>query len=129
MHALLLAVALTTLALGDGHLTMSIPPGVHLKKNAVNFETEEYDLYEGSDTAPLLTVIDGGGAYDLSAFKKTCLNSRPAWIHDHGASGTIIMGEPGSFAVAAYWTNLKGSRLSKARAIASSIRINFGAQC
>jgi hypothetical protein len=59
MHALLLAVSLTTLTLDDGHLTMNIPPGVRLKKNAVNFETDEYALYEGSNTAPLLTIIDG----------------------------------------------------------------------
>jgi hypothetical protein len=129
MHAFLLAASLVTLTLDDGQVTMSVPTSISVKKNSVNFETTEYDLYDGNDATPLLTVIDGGGSYDLTAFNKTCLNGSPAWIQDGGASGTAVIGEPGSWAVAAYWTNLHGSRLNDAHEIVSSIRINFGGKC
>jgi hypothetical protein len=126
MHAFFLAASFATLTLDDGQVTLSVPTSMHVKKQPVNFETTEYDLYDGNDPTPLLTVIDGGGSYDLTAFTKTCLNASPAWIQDGGASGTTVIGEPGSWAVAAYWTNLNGSRLSDAHEIISSIRIKFG---
>jgi hypothetical protein len=129
MHALLLAASLTTLTLDDAHVTMSVSTSISVKKHSVNFETTEYDLYDGNDAAPLLTIVDGGGSYDLATFRKTCLNGSPAWIQDGGASGTTVIGEPGSWAVAAYWTNLNGSQLKDAHEIISSIRINFGGKC
>jgi hypothetical protein len=129
MHAFLLAASLVALTLDDGQVTMSVPTSIHVKKHSVNFETTEFDLYDGNDATPLLAFIDGGGSYDLTAFSKTCLNGSPAWVQDGGASGTTVIGQPGSWAVAAYWTNLNGSRLTDAHEIISSIRINFGGKC
>ncbi len=129
MYAFLLAASFATLSLAGGLFTMNVPASVHLKKQDVNFETSAYNLYSGSDPRPLLTVIAGGGSYDLGHFHKTCLNGSPAWMHDVGTSGTVVVGQPGSWAVAAYWKDLKGSQISTARAIISSIRLNPEEKC
>jgi hypothetical protein len=128
-QALLLAAAFITLSLNDGDLILIVPASVHVKQQTVNWETSAYDLYDGSDSSPLLEIVNGGGAYDLSAFAKTCLNGKTAWTADSGESGTVVVGDPGGHAVAAHWRNLTGDRLREAHAIISSMRLGFGAEC
>jgi hypothetical protein len=118
-----------TLSLNGGDLTLTVPASVQAKQQTVNWETNAYDLYDGSDSSPLLEIVDGGGAYILSTFARTCLNGRTAWTDDGGESGTVVVGDPGFHAVAAYWRNLTGDRLREAHAIISSIRLGFGAKC
>lgn len=124
-----LAVSTTSLSFDEGHFSMSVPSTVQVKQQKVNFETAEYDLYEPGDTTSFLQIVDGGGAYDLLAFKDACLNGRQAWRDEDSDSGTVVVGEPGVNAVAAYWVHLSGQRLDEAKAIVSSIRIDWGHTC
>jgi len=127
--AALLAATSTTLSLDDGHLHLTVPATVRVQQQKVNFETREYDLYDGDSKTPLLQIVDGGGSYDLTAFSKTCLNGRPAWLDDGGDSGILVVGEPGSWAVAAYWQKLSGDQLIMAKEIIRSLEIDFGPKC
>lgn len=129
MPALLMAASMTVLSFGEGRLTLTAPANVRVQKRKLNFETEEYDLYDPDAASPLLQIVDGGGAYDLHTFTTFCLNGRQAWRDQKSDSGTVVVGEPGVSAVAAYWDHLSGSRLDEAEAIVSSIRIDFGARC
>ena len=74
----LLAVSLTALSWDDGRVKLNVPSTVQIRERKENFETMEYDLFEGDGTQPLLTIIDGGGAYDFTKYKKLCLNGRQA---------------------------------------------------
>jgi hypothetical protein len=127
--AALLAATSTTLSLDDGHLRLKVPASIRVQQQKVNFETVEYDLYDGGSKTPLLQIVNGGGSYDLAAFSKTCLNGRPAWLDDHGDSGIMVVGEPGSWAVAAYWQSLSGDQLVVAKKIIASLEIDFGPKC
>ena len=125
----LVAASTTLLSLDSGRLHLEVPSTVHLRQSNVNFETSAYFLYEGDDKEPLLVIIDGGGAYDLHSFARLCLNGRRAWKSEGADSGTVVVGEPGFSAVAASWAKLSGGRLTEAKAIASSLRINWGPKC
>ena len=127
--AIVIAVSMTPLSLDEGHLKLSVPSNVQVREQRLNFETAEWDLYEPGNALPILQIVDGGGSYDLSSLDKGCLNGRPSWRHDDGGSGTVVVGEPGSWAVAAYWENLSGQRLTDAKTIVSSIEIDFGGKC
>ena len=120
---------MSPLRLGDGHLVLMVPPGIRVQREKANFETVEYDVYEATGALPLLQVVDGGAAYDLRLFTKSCLNARPAWTAASGGARTVVVGEPGSWAVAVYWSDLSGERLNEAKAIVSSIQIDFGNKC
>jgi hypothetical protein len=102
---------------------------VQMKKQQVNFETDAYDFYKSGSASSLLTIVVGGGAYDLRSFTRFCLNGRQAWKTKGSDSGTVVAGEPGVNAVAVHWSNLSGQRLHDAQSIVSSIRINWGSKC
>ena len=125
----LLLAALTTLSLDSGQFHLTVPAGVRVRRHKVNFETDEYDLYRENDKTPLLVIVDGGGSYDLHGFAQVCLNGRQAWRTESVDSGTVIVGEPGSNAVAAHWSKLSGERLNEAKAIVASLQIDYGPRC
>ena len=129
LPSLLLAASTTLLSLDSGQLHLAVPASVRVRQNKVNWETVEYDLYEANDKVPLLRIVDGGGAYDLHGFAQICLNGRQAWRTESVGSGTVVMGQPGVNAVAAYWSKLSGERLSEAKDIVSSLRIDYGPKC
>ena len=116
---LVLAVSATLLSLDSGQLHLTVPASVRVQRHKVNFETDEYELYEENDKTPLLLIVDGGGAYDLRGFTKICLNGRRAWRTESVDSGTLVVGQPGVNAVSAYWSKLSGERLSEAKGILS----------
>lgn len=125
--ALLLAVSTLTLDHGDVHL--EVPSSVRLHRSRVNWETDEYDFYEANYKESFLQVVVGGGAYDLHSFLSVCQNGRQAWKLQHNNAGMLVMGEPGSNALAVYWAKLSGERLAEAKAIVSSLRIDWGPKC
>ena len=129
MLALLLAIAPTVLSLDDGHLTLTVPMTVQTKKQQVNFETDAYNLYEPSSASPLLTIVVGGGEYDLKQFSQFCLHGRRAWKTESTDSGSVAAGDPRVNAIAVSWSKLSGERLSEAQGIVSSMRIDWGAKC
>lgn len=129
LSALLLAASTTMLSLDGGRLHLEVPSRVHVRQANVNWETEAYDLYEGDDKQPFVVIIDGGGAYHRHTFAKFCLNGRQAWKTESADSGTVVVGNPGFTAVSASWARLSGDRLTEAKAIVSSIRIDWGEKC
>ena len=129
LPALLLASSTTLLSLDSGQLHLAIPASVRARQHKVNWETVAYDLYDANNKVPLLEIIDGGGAYDLHGFAQICLNGRRAWRKETVDSGTVVVGEPGSNAVAVYWSKLSGERLNAAKSIVSSLRIDYGPKC
>lgn len=126
---LVLAASTTLLSLDGGQLHLAVPASVRVRQTKVNWETVEYDLYEKDNKLPMLRILDGGGAYDLHGFAQICLNGRRAWRTESANSGTLVVGEPGVNAVAAHWSKLSGERLSEAKGIVSSLRIDYGPKC
>jgi hypothetical protein len=114
--------------LKGGLFTLLIPPNVSQRQRDVKPLYSEFDFYEATSPSPLFTLAEGNGSYDLKSFTKTCLNGRLAWRADDGDSGTVVMGQPGSW-VAVSWSGLSGDRLSEARTIISSMSMNFGPGC
>ena len=111
-----------------GHLTLLIPPDIYDRQGHVKRLFSEYRFYDATSDSPLLQLAEGASSYDLKNFTKTCLNGKVAWTADGSDSGTVIMGEPGSW-VSISWSGLSGDRLSKARAITSSMNVDFGPTC
>jgi hypothetical protein len=111
-----------------GLFTLFISSGIYERQTDVKPEFSEFAFYDTTNPSPLFKLAEGGGSYDLKNFAKTCMNGRYAWRADDGPSGTVIMGEPGSL-VAVSWSDLSGDRLSRARAIISSMNVNFGTEC
>jgi hypothetical protein len=129
LPSLLLAASTTLLSLDSGGLHLAVSTTVRVRKHKVNWETDEYVLYEANDKEPLLDIVVGGGAYDLHGFTRICLNGRQAWRSESVDSGTVVVGEPGVNAVAAYWSKQSGERLKEAKRIVSSLRIDWGPKC
>jgi hypothetical protein len=111
-----------------GLFTLSISSVIYERQTDVKPEFSEFAFYDATNPLPLFKLAEGSGSYDLKNFTKRCMNGRSAWRADGGASGTVIMGEPESW-VAVSWSDLSGDRLSRVRAIISSMNVNFGPGC
>lgn len=111
-----------------GMFTLSIPPNIYQRQTDVKPHFSEFTYYETASTSPLFKLAEGGGAYDLKTFTKLCVNGRQAWRVDDGDSGTVVVGEPGSW-VAVSWSGLSEDRLSAVRTIVASMTVNFGPKC
>ncbi len=111
-----------------GLFTLAIPSGIYQRQTGVRPQFSEFGFYDGTSASPLFVLGEGSGSYDLNTFRKTCLNGRLAWKIDDGDSGTVVVGEPGSW-VAVSWSGLSGDRLSAVRTIVSSMSLNFGPKC
>jgi hypothetical protein len=111
-----------------GHLTLLIPPDVNQRQRSVRHSFSEFGFYDGLSASPLFNLAEGDSSYDLKNFTKTCLNGRLAWSIDGSDSGDVVMGVPGSW-VSLWWSGLSGDRLAEARAIVSSMNLDFGPTC
>jgi hypothetical protein len=90
--AILVASLVLTQSLDNEDFSLRLPNGVRAMKHPVNFETDSYDVIEPGSSVPLMTIIVGGGAYDLRGFHSVCLNGRRAWRREGELSPSVVFG-------------------------------------
>jgi hypothetical protein len=127
--SIVFASVLLTGFLDDEDFSLSLPRGVQAEKHRVSFETDSYVLTERGYSSPLMTIVVGGGSYDLRDFHKVCLNGRQAWRKEILSSGSVVFDWRGTNAVAVFYSNLTKARLGRAKAILQAIRVKIGARC
>lgn len=119
----------STVSLDGGNLTLRLPAGVVAQRSRVNWETDEYMITRKSDGAELLTLIVGGGAYNLKGYTPFCLNHVRAWRLRESDKLHIVVGTPGMNAASASYGNLSPQDQKLADAIATSLIFKYGPAC
>ncbi len=95
----------------------------------MNWEADAYTIERKADGVELLEIIVGAGAYDLSRYRKFCLNHKRAWRATNGGETSVIVGSPGVNAVFALYENLSRSDAKTADAMLDSLSFSDGTSC
>lgn len=120
---------MSTVSLDGGNLTLRLPAGVVAEKSRVNWETDAYKIGRKSDGTQLVSLIVGGGAYDLKRYTPFCLNHVRAWRLRRDNAVLVVAGSPGVNAVSASYANLSPEDRKLADAIVASLTFKYGPPC
>jgi hypothetical protein len=129
VKAILLASALLVSTIDNADFKLTLPQGVRASRSAVNFETDSYSLTEQRAASPLITIVVGGGAYDLHGYRGICLSGHQAWRKQGDGSSDVVFGSPGFNAAWVSYTGLTKERTHLAEKIISSIQVKTGKRC
>ncbi len=129
MSPIVLAAVILTGSVVCPEFSLTLPRGVQAEKQRAGFETDSYDIRLRGERRPLMTILVGGGAYDLHGFQITCVARHRAWQQGSVSAGQVIFGDPGFDAVAVSYKNLSADQAMLAKGILHSMRLSIRPTC
>lgn len=122
-------ILMTSISLESGAVKLKVPSGLTVTRRSLNWETDKYIFRRKSDGFPLIEVIVGGGAYDVSKHSVICLHHKRAWRRSSSYSLNIIMGEPGVNSASIAYAIDSPRESAIAEAVMSSVIYPGGPDC